>query len=426
MKSKGFFWLAIISIAFLVGILFLALFEPNLDYKISKVGHSDLGSDAFLRTLEALANSHVSRQTRVEVLTNGDSFYEAELQAIRGAQRSVNLEAYIFQKGELTARFLQVLTERASAGVKVNLVIDAIGALNTELEYFDGLRKVGGRVGWYHPVRWYSWPRINNRTHRELLIIDGKIGFIGGAGFADHWYKDRNDEPRWRDTMVRVEGDAVTYMQSTFAENWVEASGEILMGPEYFPFAAVEAEGVSMVIDSSPTTGRSTRARMLFQVLLAAARNSVRITTPYFLPDDSAREEMVRAMKERGVQVEIIVPGKSSDHLLTRRASRRLYGELLDAGARIHEYQPSMIHTKSLVVDDSWVVVGSTNFDPRSFGLNDEVNLAIYDPALARRMDVDFERDLARSRRITLEEWRSRPMWEVTQEWFGGLLERQQ
>jgi cardiolipin synthase len=215
-------------------------------------------------------------------------------------------------------------------------------------------------------------------------------------------------------------------MQSTFAENWVESSGEIIMGPEYFPFAAVEGDGMALVIDSSPTAGRSTRARMLFQVLLAAARKRIRITTPYFLPDDSARAEMVRAIKERGVRVEIIVPGKANDHLLTRHASRRLYGELLEAGALIHEYQPSMIHTKSLVIDDAWVVVGSTNFDPRSFGLNDEVNLAVFEPALAERINRDFQRDLGRSRRITLEEWRKRPIWEVTQEWFGALIERQQ
>jgi cardiolipin synthase len=425
MKSKGFFWLAIISIVFLVGILFLALFEPGLEYTISKVPQADLGSDPFLRTVEALANAQEYRNTKVEVLTNGEAFYEAELEAIRNARKSVNLEAYIFQKGELTGRFLQVLTERARAGVKVNLVIDAIGALNTEIAYFDGLHDAGGKVYWYHPVRWYSWPRINNRTHRELVIIDGRVGFIGGAGFADHWYKDIDGERRWRDSMYRVEGEAVARMQSTFAENWVEASGEILMGPEYFPFIPAEGKALAMVIDSTPSAGRSTRARMLFQVLLAAAKKSIHITTPYFLPDRSMRDEIVRAIKERGVEVGIVVPGQS-DHLLTRRTSRRLYGELLEAGASIYEYQPSMMHAKSLVIDRVWTVVGSTNFDPRSFALNDEVNLAVYDPELAERIEADFSRDIRDSRRITLEEWRNRPVWEFIQEWFGALLERQQ
>jgi cardiolipin synthase len=225
--------------------------------------------------------------------------------------------------------------------------------------------------------------------------------------------------------MYRVEGEAVARMQSTFAENWVEASGEILMGPEYFPFIPAEGKALAMVIDSTPSAGRSTRARMLFQVLLAAAKKSIHITTPYFLPDRSMRDEIVRAIKERGVEVGIVVPGQS-DHLLTRRTSRRLYGELLEAGASIYEYQPSMMHAKSLVIDRVWTVVGSTNFDPRSFALNDEVNLAVYDPELAERIEADFSRDIRDSRRITLEEWRNRPVWEFIQEWFGALLERQQ
>ena len=426
MKSKGFFWLAMVAIAFLAGILFLALFEPGLEYTISKVPQPDLGSDLFLRTLEALANAQEYPNTKVEVLANGEVFYEAELEAIRNARRSVNLEAFIFQKGELTGKFLRALTERARAGVRVNLVIDAIGALNTEIGYFEGLRKAGGNVNWYHPVRWYSWPRINNRTHRELLIIDGRVGFIGGAGFADHWYKDIDGERRWRDSMYRVEGEAVGRMQATFAENWVEASGEILMGPAYFPFIPAEGKALAMVVDSTPSAGRSTRARMLFQVLLAAANKSIHITTPYFLPDDSMRDEIIRAIKERGVEVDIVVPGQANDQLLTRRTSRRLYGELLEAGARIYEYQPSMMHAKSLVIDRVWTVVGSTNFDPRSFALNDEVNLAVYDPEFAERMEADFIRDVKASRPISLEEWRNRPLWELTHEWFGALLERQQ
>jgi cardiolipin synthase len=424
-KSKAFFWLAVVCIAFAIGVFFLALFEPGLEYQISKVPHADLGSEPFLRTLEALANAHEYPNTRVEVLTNGESFYEAELEAIRSAQKSVNLEAYIFQKGELAGRFLEALTERARAGVKVNLVIDAIGALNTEIGYFDGLRNSGGRVYWYHPVRWYSWPRVNNRTHRELLIIDGRIGFIGGAGFADHWYKDIDGERRWRDSMYRVEGEAVARMQSTFAENWVEASGEILMGPEYFPFIPGQGKALAMVIDSTPSAGRSTRARMLFQVLLAAAKKSIHITTPYFVPDASMRDEMIRAIKERGVEVAIVVPGQS-DHLIVRRTSRRLYGELLEAGARIYEYQPSMMHAKGLIIDRVWSVVGSTNFDPRSFALNDEVNLAVYEAEFAERLEADFTRDMKDSRQITLEEWRNRPVWEIIQEWFGALFERQQ
>jgi cardiolipin synthase len=290
----------------------------------------------------------------------------------------------------------------------------------------------GGRVEWYHPLGLLTLPRINNRTHRELLIVDGRVGFIGGAGIADHWLLDqkkllgKGKKRRWRDTMFRVEGKAVMNLQSTFAENWLEASGEVITGKHYFPFCEASGRMRVMVVNSSPSAGRSTRARMLYQTLLAAAQKSIHITTPYFLPDRSARAEMIRAIKDRGVKVTIITPGRHADHLLTRRSSRRLYGELLEAGAEIYEYKPSMIHTKTMVIDGLWSVVGSTNFDNRSFGLNDEVNLAAFDPGLAGRIEEDFARDKARSRAVSLREWRRRSVFERAHELFGWLLERQQ
>lgn len=215
-------------------------------------------------------------------------------------------------------------------------------------------------------------------------------------------------------------------MQATFAENWLESSGELLTDPDYFPYSAGDGEMVAMVINSSPTVGASTRARMLFQTLLASARKSIHITTPYFLPDKSARNEMICAMRERGVELFIVTPGMHSDHLLTRTSSRRLYGELLRNGARIFEYEPTMIHAKVMIIDGVWSVIGSTNFDNRSFGLNDEVNLAACDEALAARLEADFERDIADSREITYEIWRRRSVLERTHEWLGWLLERQQ
>ncbi|HEY0097662.1 MAG TPA: phospholipase D-like domain-containing protein, partial [Pyrinomonadaceae bacterium] len=322
--------------------------------------------------------------------------------------------------------FVKVLTERARAGVQVNLVLDAIGSFASWNSYFKELRAAGGRVCWYHPFKWYTLPRINNRTHRELIIVDGLVGFLGGAGFADHWRYPVKDHPRWRDSMFRVEGDAVANLQATFAENWLEASGEILAHKDYFPACRAEECTPSLVVNSSPSTGRSTRARILFQMLLASAQESVLITTPYFLPDRSARAEMVRAIKERGVKIQIIVPGKKSDHALTRNSSRRLYGDLLAAGAKIYEYNPTMIHTKTLVVDGMWSVVGSTNFDNRSFGINDEVNLAAFDTNLAARITEDFERDRAESKAVSYEEWKRRSVFERIHELFGMLLERQQ
>ncbi|MBM3774553.1 MAG: cardiolipin synthase B [Acidobacteria bacterium] len=407
-------------------LLFLALFGPTHRYKITRSPKIQLDSPEFVQAIEILADARVYKGNRVEVLDDGPVFYEAELEAIRQARRSVNLEAYIFQKGEVTRRFLAALTERARAGVKVNLVLDSVGSFASWNSYFRDLRAAGGRLAWYHDFRWHSWPRYNNRTHRELIVIDGSIGFIGGAGFADNWLKGRRQRPRWRDTMFGVEGPAVAGMQATFAENWLEASGEILFGKEYFPLCEPRGETAAMIVNSSPSAGASTRARMLFQTLLASAQREILITTPYFLPDSSARAEMVRAVRERGVDLRVIAPGRHNDHLLTRRSSRRLYGELLRGGVRIYEYRPSMIHTKSMVVDGLWSVVGSTNFDHRSFGLNDEVNLAADDAALAGRLKEDFERDLARCREITLRQWIRRSLWERLHEWLGWTLERQQ
>lgn len=426
MDSTAFLVIAIIAIALLGFLLFLALFEPGLAYKISAHETEPLESEDFLCVLEAITDSKIHRRGRVEVLTNGEVFYEAELEAIRAAQQSVNIEAYIFQKGELTKKFVSALTERARAGVKVRLVLDAIGSFATWESYFAELRAAGGRVCWYHPLRWHTLARFNNRTHREIIVVDGRVGFVGGAGFADHWYKGDEKNPRWRDTMVRVEGEPVMSVQAGFIENWLEASGEILTGREYFPPNEIEDKMEAIVVDSSPSTGGSTRARILYQTLLASARKSIHITTPYFLPDRSARAEMVRAIRERDVEIKIIVPGEHSDHLLTRRSSRRLFGELLKAGAKIYEYEKSMNHAKTMIVDGLWSVVGSTNFDNRSFGLNDEINLAARDHELAARLAEDFAIDLAESREVSYEEWRHRSIFERMHEWLGWVLERQQ
>jgi cardiolipin synthase A/B len=426
MDSATFQVIAILAIAAQALLLFLALFEPTLRYRISQPPNEPLDSERFLNLLSTLADSAIHRHTSVEVLTNGEVFYEAELEAIRNAKHSINLEAYIFQRGEVTRRFIDALAERARAGVKVNLVLDAVGSFMTWNRYFKPLTEAGGRIAWYHGFKWHTLPRLNSRTHREILVIDCEVGFLGGAGFADHWLLPRKRRPRWRDTMFRIEGDAVASLQSTFVENWLEASGELLTGKEYFCFDKRESDSVAIIIDSSVSSGQSTRARMLYQTLLAAAQERIELTTPYFLPDKGIRKELIRAMRDRGVKVKIICPGRHADHLLTRRSSRRLYGSLLRAGAEIYEYQPSMIHTKSLVIDGKWSVVGSTNLDHRSFSINDEVNLASNESKLAARLREDFARDLAVSKCVTYRAWKHRSLFERLHESLGRLLERQQ
>ena len=396
-------------------------------------------SSQFVSLLESLVDAKANCTGSFEVLTNGPNFYPAALQAIRGARRSVCLEAYIFHESEIGRMYIAALAERARAGVEINLTIDAFGSVSAGNSFLRPLLEAGGRVRRYNRVTWDRILRIDNRTHRELLIIDGSVGFIGGAGIADQWYKGVKGGPRWRDTLVRVEGEAVPNLQATFAENWLAASGELLVGEAYFPPGSPRTgpgpgggsgiqrpnPATALVINSTPTVGGSTRARVLFQLLLASARRSIDITTPYFLPDKSLMRELCRAI-ERGVRLRILVPGRKSDHLLTRSTSRGGYGPLLEAGADVYEYQPSMIHAKILCVDQIWSVVGSTNFDNRSFGINDEVNLAVQDPQVALRLESDMTNDLSDSRQISLAEWRRRPVTERATELLGWVIERQQ
>jgi cardiolipin synthase A/B len=425
--STTFIVFAYLAIGAAALVIFVGLFGPGLRYKISVTNAEDNSSDSFVHTLEALTDSKVHHDLELRVLTNGPEFYEDELRTIATAKCSVNLEAYIFQRGAIAQRYVDALTERARAGVKVNIVLDALGSASTTTRYFKKLKEAGGNLAWYNDASWNKLPRYNHRTHRELLVIDGRIGFIGGAGVADHWYQGHKGQPRWRDTMVRVEGGAVANLQATFAENWLESSGEVLTGPDYFPTPEeCPSSGEALVINSTPSAGGSTRARMLFQLLLASAKKSIHITTPYFLPDRSMIDELVRAVRDRGVEVRLLVPGKRSDHLLTRSSSRHAYGKLLKAGAEIFEYRPAMIHAKILLIDGVWGVIGSTNFDNRSFGLNDEVNLAVRYSPFVERLETDFVTDLAVSERVTYEQWRRRPVLERAPELLGWVLERQQ
>lgn len=419
-------WYAIISMLAIASWVLISLFGPVPDYKLAGKLPADLASPEFMHQLEALSGSALQPHTHIEELPNGVVFYNAELKVISAAQKSIDWEAYIFQKGQIAQQIVDALTAQARAGVAVNVVLDGVGSLSTPKKFFTPLRRAGGHVSWYHPVRFYNWPRDNNRTHRELIVIDGETAFVGGAGVSDQWWHGEKKDPPWRDTMFEITGDAVRALQGTFAENWLEASGQILAGDRYFSQSANQDGAFSMVVDSSPTEGGSTRARILFQALIASAKKSIDITTPYFLPDGSLRNEMVRAARERHVRLRILVPGKHSDHAMTRSSSESRYGDLLKAGAEIYEYEPAMIHAKLMVVDGEWAVIGSTNFDHRSFGLNDEVNVAALDPALAGHIEADFEKDLTQARRVTLDEWQHRGPFERAKEWVGWIIAREQ
>jgi len=422
----GLVVLGSIALFLITAAVLAGMFGPSPRYEIAKPEELPPNeSEEFLALVESLSDAKINRRGSYEVLTNGPNFYPAELEAIRSATRSVNLEAYIFQKSKIGRMYLEALTERARAGVKVNIVLDAFGSAGATRSFFRPLLDAGGKVAWYNSPAWHRLLRLDNRTHRELLITDGKVGFIGGAGIGDHWYTGVRGHARWRDTMVRVEGEAVSNLQATFSENWLASCGELLTGEAYFPALTSDRTTAALVINSTPTMGGSTRARVLFQLLVVAARRTIDITTPYFLPDRNLAQSLCHAV-ERGVRIRILVPGQKSDHLLTRSTSRARYGKLLEAGAEIYEYEPAMIHAKVLVVDDLWAVVGSTNFDNRSFGLNDEVNLAACDTELAARLECDMAADLKESCRVTLQQWQRRPVTERAPELLGWLIERQQ
>ncbi len=418
-KSRALRIVAVIAILGFTTWILAALFSHGPRYSLVASTHVPVESEAFLKQIEPLVNSKVTTNNQIEVFPNGENFYE---------QRSINIEAYIFHRGQVTRRLLEVLAERARAGVKVRLVVDALGSFSTSKRNFKSLTEAGGRIEWYHPLRWNNWFRSNNRTHREMIVVDGSTAFVGGAGFADWWRFPKGGHPRWRDTMFRVQGNAALHVQGTFVENWLEASGEILNGDDYFPLLSRDpGRTPAMVVVSTPSAGGSTRSRILFETLIGAARKSIYINTPYFLPDPGMQQELVRAVK-RGVTVKIIVPGKHGDHSLTRSSGRAAYGDLLKADAGIYEYDASMIliHCKIMIIDGVWSVVGSTNLDNRSFGINDEVNLAALDSAVATRLTQDFEQDLSHSEHQTLEAWNKRSLYERALESIGWVLENQQ
>ena len=386
----------------------LDFFGPSLAYSMREDAGCDLDSDEFLQFLSLVTDGTI-RRSRITRLRNGADFYPAQLEAVRRARHAVNLEFYEFKPGAVGDALLTALAERARAGVEVRVIVDALGSFSTPSTYFDPLRAAGGQMHWYHPVRWDTWQNANNRTHRKLLVIDGETGFIGGAGVADRWLHPTAGVPAWRDTVFCVEGEAVAGLISTFSENWLECSGEILSGPAQFAFRALPEGAKSFVVSSTPHGG-GTQARILFQALIQSARETIRITTPYFLPDRSARQALIEAVRKRGVQVQILTAGPHIDHPTVRKLSRHSSRHLLEAGAEIFEYQPSMIHAKLMTVDGQWNVVGSTNFDHRSFALNDEVNLAVLDRELAGVIEGDFRDDLKKSRRLTLAMLRERTM----------------
>jgi cardiolipin synthase len=412
----------IIAVGFISWFVLVLFFTPRIDYRVTQPVRPD-GAE-FLHLIQTTCQAAVHFDNKVDIFTNGAQFYPAMRDAIRAAEASVNLEAYIFRPGEAVDMLVDAMVERARAGVEVRLTLDAVGSARMFGAPMRRLRDAGCKVNFYQSIAWYRLHRLNNRTHRELLVVDGRVAFTGGAGVADWWLKPHGGRAAWRDTMTRIEGPIVAALQGVFAENWLECCGEILTSPRHWPALAACGSTEAMLVKSSPSD-RATVSRVVFQMLIEGAVKSIDIQTPYFLPDRALRRALVRAA-QRGVRVRVIVPGKVSDQRLVRLASRRMYRELLTGGVALHEYRPAMIHVKALMVDGAWAVIGTTNVDNRSFEHNDEVNVAFREAAVTGRLQRDFESDLAASDEITLATWGTRPVFEKLIEPVCWILERQQ
>jgi cardiolipin synthase A/B len=365
----------------------------------------ELGDPSFFPTVEGNTRAPIVAGNRVDVLRNGDEIFPAMLAAIKKAQQSITFAQYVFEQGAISEQIANALAERCRAGVGVNMLLDAAGSLKFPDGYTRLLKTSGCHLEWFHPLRPWQIRRYNHRSHRRILVVDGRIGFTGGFGISEKWTGNGRVEGNWRDTHVRVEGPAVGYLQSAFAQDWRATTGLVLSGPAYFPQLWQLGTVYAQVVASTPAAG-SYDAYMLFLLSIESARHTIFITNPYFVPDAQMEQALLAAVR-RGVRVVVLIPG-AIDHPLVREAGRRRFGPLLAAGIEIYEYQAALLHAKTMVIDGVFATLGSTNFDNRSFALNEEVNLTVYDRAVGQQMQRIFAEDLAHARPVTYEAWKHR------------------
>jgi cardiolipin synthase len=385
----------------------LAASSCNRLPRTEKLPRVAAGEAAFTATMEAHTGSPIVGGNRIAVLLNGDQIFPAKLAAIRGARESITYAEYFYADGGPAREIAEALAERCRAGVAAHILLDGFGTLSMPRDYVRLMKDAGCHVATFRPLgRWISIGRHNKRNHRRVLVIDGRVAITGGSGVSDKWTGNGRVDGHWRDTDVRIEGPAVHNVQSAFLENWREATGELLGGEQYF---AESRRGVgdarAQVIKSSPAGG-SYAMHTMYLLAIASAQRSVYLTNPYFLPDDPM-EDALLAAAARGVRVVALTPGKI-DHNIVRSASRRGFGRLLKGGIEIHEYQAALLHAKTMVVDGVWATIGSTNFDNRSFAVNDELNVVLYDRSVVERLATAFEADLGHARRVTYEAWQNR------------------
>jgi cardiolipin synthase A/B len=384
----------------------------------------DARDPRFVQSMGNFLGPRLVEGNSITTLLNGEEIFPAMLAAIHGAQQSVTLETYIFDGGALAASFVRALGERARAGVAVHIIVDDIGS-DLKGAHVRQLKQAGADLRFFHPVRWwqfwYSTLKLNHRTHRKLLIVDGRIAFVGGANIADRWKGSARGPHQWRDNHYRVAGPIVAQLQAAFVDNWVRLTGQVLHGERYFPVLESTGEAAAQVLKSS-ANGGGENLQLMYLMSLASARRRVCLATPYFVPDTATMRQILDATA-RGVRVQILLPGEHNDAPVVHQASRARWGELIRAGVEIYRYEPTMYHVKLMIVDDLWVSIGSANLDNRSFKLNDEVNLNVLDPDFAAEQVRIFEADLGLSHRVTYEEWSRRSLLKRLMDGMSTILD---
>ena len=392
--------------------------EKKIERRLTRV-HS-LEDPLFVHQLGAMLGPAMVGGNRVQVLKNGDEIFPPMLKAIRTAQATITFESYIYWSGDIGREFADALSERARRGVKVHVLLDWVGSAKMDDSLMAGMVEAGVQIRKFHPPHWSHLGRLNNRTHRKILVADGRTAFTGGVGIAQQWTGSAQDPDHWRDTHFQVEGPVVAQMQSVFLDNWIKATGDVLQGAAYFPIIEPVGVQAAQMFSSSPTGG-SESMQLMYLLAITAATRSIDLSASYFVPDELMLRTLIEAVN-RGVKVRIIVPGEHIDSDTVRSASRALWGVLLSSGVTIAEYRPTMFHCKVMIVDQMLVSVGSTNFDNRSFRLNDEATLNVMDRGFALQQTQIFEQDMALSRQISFAEWTQRPLREKLGEKVASLL----
>jgi cardiolipin synthase A/B len=382
--------------------------EKNLERKIEH--RYSVADPQFRREMSVMLGPSITAGNRVVALQNGAEIFPAMLEAIRGARISVTFETYIYWSGDIGRAFSEALSDRARAGIPVNVTIDWVGSLRMDRALLDRMQEAGVRLQRYRPLRWYNLGRMNNRTHRKLLVVDGRIGFTGGVGIADQWQGHAKTPEEWRDMHFRIDGPAVAQLQAAFNDNWIKSTGEVLNGATYFPPLEPAGAMDAHLFMASPAGG-SESMHLMFLMAIAAAEHTIDLAASYFVPDGLLIKAIVAA-RQRGVRVRVLLPGPHADSEVAKISSKGAWGDQLQAGVEIYVYQPTMMHTKMLIVDRELVSVGSTNVDSRSLRLNDEASLNVYDRAFAEQMTEVFEADLRPALRYTYETWKHRPLRE--------------